>query len=109
MYPKTMTLKAGKNNPRLPICRGNNGAGPGVHLLPPVKCAIPFPGTTWRIGQEVKTPPFHGGNTGSIPVCVTIYAEVDGIGRHGGFKIRCRKACGFKSHLQHQYWGVAKR
>ena len=71
MYPKTMILKAGKNNPRLPICRGNNGAGPGVHLLPPVKGAIPFPGATWRIGQEVKTPPFHGGNTGSIPVCVT--------------------------------------
>ena len=27
-------------------------------------------------GQAVKTPPFHGGNTGSIPVCVTIHAEV---------------------------------
>ena len=72
MYPKTMTLKAGKNNPRLPICRGNNGAGPGVHLLPPVKGAIPFPGTTWRIGQEVKTPPFHGGNAGSIPARATM-------------------------------------
>lgn len=71
MYPKTMILKAGKNNPRLPICRGNNGAGPGVHLLPPVKGAIPFPGTTWRIGQEVKTPPFHGGITSSILVRVT--------------------------------------
>ena len=71
MYPKTMILKAGKNNPRLPICRGNNGAGPGVHLLPPVKGAIPFPGTTWRIGQEVKTPPFHGGNAGSIPARAT--------------------------------------
>ena len=31
------------------------------------------------------------------------YAEVDGIGRHCGFKIRCRKACGFKSHLQHHF------
>ena len=27
-------------------------------------------------GQAVKTSPFHGGNTGSIPVCVTIHAEV---------------------------------
>ena len=25
----------------------------------------------WRVGQAVKTPPFHGGNTGSIPVRVT--------------------------------------
>ena len=25
----------------------------------------------WRVGQTVKTPPFHGGNTGSIPVRVT--------------------------------------
>lgn len=76
MYPKTMILKAGKNNPRLPICRGNNGAGPGVHLLPPVKGAIPFPGTTWRIGQEVKTPPFHGGITSSILVRVTMENKV---------------------------------
>ena len=22
----------------------------------------------WRVGQAVKTPPSHGGNTGSIPV-----------------------------------------
>ena len=26
----------------------------------------------WPGGQEVKTSPFHGGNTGSIPVRVTI-------------------------------------
>ncbi len=26
----------------------------------------------WPIGQAVKTPPFHGGNTGSNPVWVTI-------------------------------------
>ena len=24
----------------------------------------------WLVGQAVKTPPFHGGNTGSIPVGV---------------------------------------
>ena len=23
---------------------------------------------TWSVGQGVKTPPFHGGNTGSTPV-----------------------------------------
>jgi hypothetical protein len=27
----------------------------------------------WPLGQAVKTPPFHGGNTGSNPVGVTIY------------------------------------
>ena len=27
----------------------------------------------WPRGQEVKTSPFHGGNTGSIPVRVTIF------------------------------------
>ena len=30
---------------------------------------------TWLRGQAVKTSPFHGGNTGSIPVGV-IYADV---------------------------------
>ena len=27
----------------------------------------------WLRGQEVKTSPFHGGNTGSIPVGVTLW------------------------------------
>ncbi len=26
----------------------------------------------WPLGQAVKTPPFHGGNMGSIPIGVTI-------------------------------------
>ena len=30
-------------------------------------------GHVWPGGQAVKTPPFHGGNTGSIPVRVTKY------------------------------------
>ena len=29
--------------------------------------------TFWLRGQAVKTSPFHGGNTGSIPVGVTFY------------------------------------
>ncbi len=29
--------------------------------------------SSWPVGQAVKTPPFHGGNTGSNPVRVTIY------------------------------------
>ena len=27
----------------------------------------------WLLGQAVKTPPFHGGNRGSIPLGVTIW------------------------------------
>ena len=32
----------------------------------------PTGGATWSRGQEVKTPPFHGGNRGSIPLGITI-------------------------------------
>ena len=35
----------------------------------------PTRGVIWLHGQAVKTSPFHGGNTGSIPVGV-IYADV---------------------------------
>ena len=34
---------------------------------------------TWLHGQAVKTSPFHGGNTGSIPVgvtCIQAYAKI---------------------------------
>ena len=42
----------------------------------------------WPGGQEVKTPPFHGGNTSSILVRVTKYiCRCGGIGRHKGLKI----------------------
>ena len=33
----------------------------------------PTRGVFWLRGQAVKTSPFHGGNTGSIPVGVTEY------------------------------------
>ena len=32
----------------------------------------PTGGAIWSRGQEVKTPPFHGGNRGSIPLGITI-------------------------------------
>ena len=35
---------------------------------------------TWLLGQAVKTSPFHGGNTGSIPVGVTKWG-VSSVGR----------------------------
>ena len=37
----------------------------------------PTGGVKWLLGQAVKTSPFHGGNTGSIPVgVINIYADV---------------------------------
>ena len=36
----------------------------------------PTGGVFWLRGQAVKTSPFHGGNTGSIPVGVIWYADV---------------------------------
>ena len=36
---------------------------------------IPYsPYLKWSVGQAVKTPPFHGGNTGSIPVRIIVMA-----------------------------------
>ena len=40
-------------------------------------CRSVFVKTTWLHGQAVKTSPFHGGNTGSIPVGVTEKSEKD--------------------------------
>ena len=38
-----------------------------VQVLPPQPVNL----ISWLIGQAVKTPPFHGGNRGSIPLWVT--------------------------------------
>ena len=38
-----------------------------VRVLPPQPVNL----ISWLIGQAVKTPPFHGGNRGSIPLWVT--------------------------------------
>ena len=34
-----------------------------------------LPDLMWLHGQAVKTPPFHGGNAGSIPARVTIHPK----------------------------------
>src|SRR5699024_8458477 len=41
----------------------------------------------WPVGQAVKTPPFHGGNTGSSPVRV-ILGELAQLGEHLPYKQR---------------------
>ncbi len=43
-----------------------------------IPCSPPedkFSKYIWPLGQAVKTPPFHGGNTGSNPVGVTNFME----------------------------------
>ncbi len=40
------------------------------------------------LGQAVKTPPFHGGNTGSNPVGVTIFGGLAQLGEHLPYKQR---------------------
>ena len=43
----------------------------------------------WPLGQAVKTPPFHGGNRGSIPLGVTIlYGSIAQLGEHLPYKQR---------------------
>ena len=82
-------------------CRYQKGAaGPAPFLRPG--------------GQAAKTPPFHGGNTSSILVRVTIGATgisccpicwCGGIGRHKGLKIpRTNNPYRFKSGHQHHSW-----
>ena len=38
---------------------------------------------SWPVGQAVKTPPFHGGNTGSNPVRVMIQFHIGGLPKSG--------------------------
>ena len=54
--------------------RGRRGApAKGVGRETGARVQIPpAPFFYWPVGQVVKTPPFHGGNTGSNPVRVTI-------------------------------------
>ena len=43
----------------------------------------------WPVGQAVKTPPFHGGITGSIPVrviCFILFGGLAQLGEHLPYK-----------------------
>ena len=48
-----------------------------VQVLPPQPVNL----ISWLIGQAVKTPPFHGGNRGSIPLWVTNSRDYSSAGR----------------------------
>ena len=48
-----------------------------MRLLTAVSLVRVQQGEFWLLGQAVKTSPFHGGNTGSIPVGVTYLSYAD--------------------------------
>ncbi len=53
----------------------------------------------WPVGQAVKTPPFHGGNMGSIPVRVTNEKQLSKEGCFSLLSTACRKL--WKSEREH--------
>ena len=58
---------------------------------PVSRVRIPYsPFVTWSVGQVVKTPPFHGGNTGSNPVRIInrIFGGLAQLGEHLPYKQR---------------------
>jgi hypothetical protein len=75
---------------------------------PRVGGSNPPPGTIsnsiykWPLGQAVKTPPFHGGNMGSIPIGVTKIREYSSVGRAPALQAGCRR---FKSYYSHHKCG----
>ena len=62
--------------------------------------SIPLVPIIWSVGQGVKTPPFHGGNTGSNPVR-TILEDYPSSAEGNGLENRqaCKSVRGFESHI----------
>ncbi len=64
----------------------------------------------WPLGQAVKTPPFHGGNTGSSPVGVIHRWRISSAGRASALQAEGRR---FEPVILHHFMksisgGVAK-
>ena len=53
----------------------------------------------WPVGQAVKTPPFHGGIKGSIPLRVTKLRAISSAGRAPALQAGCRR---FDPVIAHQ-------
>ena len=55
----------------------------------------------WSVGQGVKTPPFHGGNTGSNPVRTILLEDYPSPAEGNGLENRqaCKSVRGFESHI----------
>ncbi len=62
----------------------------------------------WPLGQAVKTPPFHGGNTGSNPVGVTINGGLAQLGEHLPYKQRVGGSIPSSSTIKNNSAGLAQ-
>ena len=60
------------------------------------------------IGQAVKTPPFHGGNRGSIPLWVTNYGRIAQLGEHLPYKQRVTGSIPVVTTIKNKYGLVAQ-
>ena len=72
-----------------------------IPAVSPVRIQVPLPNKgaaiftapfIWPVGQAVKTPPFHGGNMGSIPVRVTSSSQAT-------YRLRRAFLFHYKAHL----------
>ena len=57
------------------------------------------------LGQAVKTPPFHGGNTGSSPVGVIFIWRISSAGRASALQAEGRR---FEPVILHHLAGLAQ-
>ena len=72
-YHEYVLLSAMESCPRGRRSMIGNHVG-GKHCLKGSESlTLRFIFTNWPVGQAVKTPPFHGGNTGSSPVRVIYF------------------------------------
>ena len=71
-YHEYVLLSAMESCPRGRRSMIGNHVG-GKHCLKGSNPLLRFIFTNWPVGQAVKTPPFHGGNTGSSPVRVIYF------------------------------------
>ena len=63
----------------------------------------PTGGAMWPVGQAVKTPPFHGGISGSNPLPVTIFFwALSSAGRASALQAECQR---FDPVSAHHYYG----
>ena len=74
-----------------PSCVGSNPATPVNRMVLLI----------WSVGQGVKTPPFHGGNTGSNPVRTIYLEDYPSPAEGNGLENRqaCKSVRGFESHI----------
>ncbi len=79
-----------------------------VNAVPRVRIPRSPPLLYRPVGQVVKTPPFHGGITGSNPVGVTIHGGLAQLGEHLPYKQRVGGSIPSSSTIIFSFAGVAQ-